>query len=854
MFSWFKITHRLVLSGSLLVVLIATCIFFFSQTVDQTINFTKQESAGNALLKPYTSLLHNVSIHQLEKLRTIYGSSNSHAQNEIETSISNSLQEITATPNEILISLKLDDEALQQADKKNISAKALNEKWQALTQEKTYNRELYKALLTDIKDSITYIGNSSNLILAPDLDSYYLMDAVAVSLPQNIFRQADLAAIFIQLSKETEISRQDSMRAALFSGMLQESDMQHTSDDLNTAFKEDKNFHGESDSLKKLQEPLNNYISSQDYLVKITSEIANKGHVNGDYLIKSLLNSHADTYALWEQSNIELEKLLQKRIEFFVAKKQNVFLINILGLAVATCFYFLVIHSITKPLRIIRERMSELADNKTDFITPFTEQKNEIGSMSRALASLKTSVESNLLMQEMTSDYPVIKCSKDLTIEFMNAASVDLLAKLNFRNTSLLKANLNTIHNEFSKYRTHFNSSQKEPAVERLNLQSRWIEFRITPLLQNNKYNGLYLNLIDVTESVENEKAVAFAQENIQRIIDCAYQGQLSERLNPDLFWGFYKNLASSINGLMDTILEPINTLIIVLSKMSQGNLSDRIQGNFSGTFKEMQQSVNSTLDTFSSIVERITNSSDTVASASAEITAGVSDLAKRTELQAASVEETASSMDSISSAAKRNASDSETAKEFSDTAMNIAVSGGEKVRETINSIQLIEQSSKQIAHIIDVIDEIAFQTNLLALNAAVEAARAGEAGKGFAVVAQEVRALAARSADSSKEIKNLIKTSVSNVQNGVKIAKVSGEAIEKMLESIHALADVVSNITNSSKEQCTRINEVGLAVSDMDQALQQNAALVEETNAAAESLRQQAHDLRQMVGFFHLS
>jgi methyl-accepting chemotaxis protein len=259
-------------------------------------------------------------------------------------------------------------------------------------------------------------------------------------------------------------------------------------------------------------------------------------------------------------------------------------------------------------------------------------------------------------------------------------------------------------------------------------------------------------------------------------------------------------------------------------------------------------------LGTLKSIVTNVRQGSENVATASAEIAQGNHDLSSRTEQQASALEQTAASMEQLGSQVKQNADNARQANALALSASHVAVSGGDVVGQVVETMKGINDSSRRIADIISVIDGIAFQTNILALNAAVEAARAGEQGRGFAVVASEVRSLAGRSADAAKEIKALISASVERVEQGTALVDKAGETMIEVVGSIRRVTDIMGEISAASSEQSAGVSQVGEAVTHMDQATQQNAALVEEMAAAASSLKGQAQDLVQVVAIFKLS
>jgi methyl-accepting chemotaxis protein len=253
-------------------------------------------------------------------------------------------------------------------------------------------------------------------------------------------------------------------------------------------------------------------------------------------------------------------------------------------------------------------------------------------------------------------------------------------------------------------------------------------------------------------------------------------------------------------------------------------------------------------------LVEKVRSGTDTIATASSEIAAGNIDLSARTEEQASSLEETAASMEELTSTVQTNSDNVQQANVLASQASEIAVKGGQVVEQVVQTMGSINDASKRIADIIGVIDGIAFQTNILALNAAVEAARAGEQGRGFAVVASEVRNLAQRSAAAAKEIKALISDSVDRVDTGSRLVNVAGETMSNVVSSVKRVTDIMAEITLAGREQSAGIAQVNQAVAQMDQVTQQNAALVEEAAAAADSMQSQAQQLSRIVSTFRLA
>ncbi|WP_341894577.1 methyl-accepting chemotaxis protein [Ferrovibrio terrae] len=272
------------------------------------------------------------------------------------------------------------------------------------------------------------------------------------------------------------------------------------------------------------------------------------------------------------------------------------------------------------------------------------------------------------------------------------------------------------------------------------------------------------------------------------------------------------------------------------------------------GEIKVLCAGVNDLVDTMTGIISNIREASGTIAAASGEISTGSQDLASRTESQAASIEETAASMHEVTATVKQNADNAQAANQLASAARDTAEKGGSVVRDAVTAVTQIEESARKISDIIGLIDEIAFQTNLLALNASVEAARAGEAGKGFAVVAQEVRALAQRSANASKDIKALIQTSNTQVKTGAALVNQAGGSLNEIVGAIKKVSDIVAEIATASREQSTGLEQINTAIASMDEMTQRNGALVEETSASAQSLSSQAQELATLVQRYRIS
>ncbi len=294
-----------------------------------------------------------------------------------------------------------------------------------------------------------------------------------------------------------------------------------------------------------------------------------------------------------------------------------------------------------------------------------------------------------------------------------------------------------------------------------------------------------------------------------------------------------------------------VDALADGLARLSRGDLMFRIAGGFAPEYEKLRSDFNAAMDQLQRTMAAVSDSTATIRSGTSEISAASSDLARRTEQQAASLEETAASLNEITATVRKAAEGAAHARSIVSTAKADVDLSGAVVRRTVTAMTAIEDSSTQIGRIIGTIDEIACQTNLLALNAGVEAARAGDAGRGFAVVASEVRGLAQRSAEASREIKMLISTSAEQVGQGVDLVGQTGRALERIVAQVAEINAIVVDIASGAQAQATGLDQINVAVREMDQVTQQNAAMVEQSTAASQGLAQNAEALAELVGRF---
>ena len=372
---------------------------------------------------------------------------------------------------------------------------------------------------------------------------------------------------------------------------------------------------------------------------------------------------------------------------------------------------------------------------------------------------------------------------------------------------------------------------------------------------------------VQAAQLLEPQVKAAFValRKHLERLTAISQAGAAAAALDSEavyhsaLLWLAAISLAATLIAALLTlaivraITQPLAKALQAADRIAVGDLSERIEFEGRDEVARLLEAMQRMQHSLATTVHSVRSGAESVATASAQIAQGNSDLSSRTEEQASSLEQTSATMEQLNATVRQNADNAAQANQLAQSATQVARDGGTVVGEVVQTMRGIESSSKRIADIINVIDGIAFQTNILALNAAVEAARAGEQGRGFAVVASEVRSLAQRSAEAAKEIKSLINDSVERVQSGTLLVDRAGQTIDNIVTSVQKLADIVGEISSASREQSSGISQVGEAVTQLDHATQQNAALVEESAAASESLRSQAQQLVGAVAGFKL-
>jgi len=484
-------------------------------------------------------------------------------------------------------------------------------------------------------------------------------------------------------------------------------------------------------------------------------------------------------------------------------------------------------------LNMIRSRIAEAAAKNYD-----TLYSNQV------LMTAMDTASTNMMVAD--SHFTIKSINKSLKSMFERNEAKLKQALPNFSLESVVGSNMDIFHKNPSHQRQMVAQLTTSWSGE-LKVAGLVLRLTVDPVYLDGNKIGYVVEWLDRTEEAE-------VASEIIRVMGDMENGHYDSRITAQAT-GELNAIKQAINASMDVLSDSVSKIGLAMGAQAQGDLTFELpEGKFKGQLHDLKNSINYAFAKVNTVVSVVSEAADNVRATSEEVAQASLGLSSRVQEQAAALEQTSATMEQMNSTIQQTSANTQQASKLAFDVQQKARQGSHVMKETISAMQGIKDSSQQIAEIVTLIDSIAFQTNLLALNAAVEAARAGDNGRGFAVVAGEVRALAQKSAEAAKDIKALIQDSVYRIEEGTRLADASGASLNEIMESVDAVTNLVENIANATKEQALGMHQVHEAIGNIDGATQQNAALVEETAAAADSLKEQSGLMHDEISFFKLS
>lgn len=629
----------------------------------------------------------------------------------------------------------------------------------------------------------------------------------------------------------------------------------------------------ETTGLNEAENVVKSYQSKVDLVKKLHAEGVAPKEIDAQVIVdnRPALAAFEHWYVFLNKA--EAQKIKEVNEQLLSEKRLNLVAILVaLVLLSFLAFEVLVRRAVISPVLKLESEVKKvcLGDGQIDFTRQLNvggvRELQSLGLYLRRMldmigAQMETAVTLRSVVDQSRSN--IMVANEDLVITYMNDSIINTLYNVekdiqkmlpHFSTDKLVGENIDIFH-VHPEHQRKLLANLKETYVAKLTLGELHLEIVVNPIFdaQGNR-NGFVTEWKDVTQATKMEAMQEAVETNLKVMVEKAAKGHIGAQIDVSQLDGFIHDLGEQINYMSKALHDANMNISQVINKLSQGDLTPRVQGEYEANLGQMKDAINKSMDNLSNIMAQVNASIADIASDVHDMSSQNAELSGRIQQQAASIQETAATMEEMTSAVRNNAENAKQANEITMKASQKTIEGAGVMKQTIQAMNNIKESSDQIEQIIGLIDSIAFQTNLLALNAAVEAARAGEHGRGFAVVAGEVRSLAGKSADAAKEIKQLIDRSVAQVQEGTQLAQQSGDALGEISSSMNQVTEMVGEIASSSVEQSQGIEQLNQAVVSLDKNTQENAHLVELSAASAESIAQKASSLVVQMQQFKIS
>ena len=854
-----KMPQKMLLIAVIFLIPIVYLLVVYERNLNAQIEFSQLELEGVRQIAPVRKMIQNMQVHRGVAQLALAGNEGAKGKlAEFRANIKAAIEEQNKIDEQIGAMLNTRQEwAKLKADWLALEARA-----DSLSPAESLKAHTETIMVA--QDFAILTADRANMTLDPDIETYYLVDAFAAKIVRMTEFAGQMRARSVKALQLQALSPEEKTELAVLSRMIS-SDLREVDSGLNKV-------EGANTQAKAAlgQPRLALKTTFEAYLQKVKVEVVGAETLDADpaAMLATATAAIDAAYTVNDAARKEFVRLVGERVERLKFEQVR----SLIAVAIAlliVAYLFLAFR------RYLLEAITEIGNTTTriaggNFSLPAkVDSSDELAEIAEKLNATQETLREKIAAEQKVAqanlriknaldvsstnvmvadpDGNIIYCNAAVMVMLRNAEA-DIRKQLpNFSADKVLGSNFDSFHRNPSHQRNLLGALRSTHSVE-IVVGGRTFSLVANPIIVGqNERIGTVVEWLDRTGEVAMEAEVA-------EVIRAAGAGDFAKRLNTADMPGFFKVLGDGINNLLEANSRALTDVAAVLSRLSHGDLREKISADYQGLLGKVKDDANTTVANLCEIVTSIKQATDAISTASQEIAQGNQDLSGRTEQQASSLEETASSMEQLTGTVKQNADNARQANELASNAQVVAEKGGSVVAQVVNTMGAIHQSSSKIADIIGVIDSIAFQTNILALNAAVEAARAGEQGRGFAVVATEVRSLAQRSAGAAKEIKGLISDSVAKVQDGTKLVDQAGRTMEEVVGAIGRVARIMTDIAAASVEQSSGINQVSLAITQMDEVTQQNAALVEQAAAAAESLEEQARALTQAVSVFQLA